>query len=154
MDLIDTANARSKEQEEVMNRIKQDEVCPFCEENLATYHKKPIMRTGDYWVLTENQWPYAGAKTHLFAIARKHITSLDEISRDAAAELFELFQEGMREKNIPGGTFAMRFGGVKPGYASSVSHLHAHLIEPDLDDPEHPGIKFPMSKAAKKSSGA
>lgn len=128
-----------------MAEIEKANVCPFCSENLKTYHKKPIHEEGDYWILTENQWPYEGSKIHLFAIAKTHIVSLDELTPEAGAELFELFKKGAKKFGIIGGTVAMRFGPTIQ-YASSVKHLHAHLIEPDVENPEHQGIKFPVSK--------
>ena len=54
---------------------------------------------------------------------------------EAGKELIELFQEEAIKRNIPGGGIALRFGKnpEKGNYGSSVLHLHAHLIEPDLE---------------------
>lgn len=145
MSFIHPKNVRTADQAEIMDQIAEDGVCPFCPENLSRYHKEPIHEEGTYWILTENQWPYEGAKIHLFAIAKNHIELIEELSPEASAELFELFKRGAKKFGIVGGTVAMRFGPTIQ-YASSVKHLHAHFIEPDVQNPDHPGIKFPVSK--------
>jgi diadenosine tetraphosphate (Ap4A) HIT family hydrolase len=148
MEFVHLGNARTKEQEAVMQKSIADGVCPFCSENVSKYHKKPIYAEGTYWLLTENQWPYDGAKNHLLAITKEHVESLQDLDPQAGTELFELFQKEMKERGIDGGTMALRFGS-HPKYANTVKHLHAHLIDPDVEDPAHPGIKFTVSKAAK-----
>ena len=145
MNFIRLENARTEEQGSVMRQIAKDNVCPFCSEHLSTYHKKPILTEGKHWVLTENQWPYEGTKVHLLAITKKHATSIADLSPEASAELFELFKNAAKDFGIIGGTLAIRFG-PSTKYASSVFHLHAHLIEPDVENSNHQGVKFPVSK--------
>lgn len=147
MDYIRLENARTDEQRETMRQIAKDNVCPFCSANLAEYHKKDIISEGKYWLLTENQWPYEGAKSHLLAISRDHVESLGDLDPEAGAELFKLFQNAIKEFSIEGGTLALRFGNHSK-YASTVKHLHAHLIDPDVNNPEHEGVKFTVSKPA------
>lgn len=146
-DYVALENSRLDEQCQVMRQIIADGVCPFCPENLARYHKQPILRAGKYWVLTHNQWPYGGTKHHLLIIYKTHIEHLEEMAPAAGQEMIELFQGASKEYGVSGGGLAMRFGG--PEYGSTVRHLHAHLIHPDLDDPQHPGIKFGISKGKK-----
>ena len=145
MSFVNLKNVRTDKQEAVMRQIEADGVCPFCSENLSKYHKKPIFFEGRFWFLTENQWPYEGSKIHLLAIAKSHVDSLQDLPPEAGAELIELFGKGAKKFDIRGGTIAMRFGPTIQ-YASSVRHLHAHFIEPDVNNPDHLGIKFPISK--------
>lgn len=141
-------NARTPEQRALMEKIIQDGVCPFCADHLRTYHPKPILKETDYWFFTENMSPYIGTKHHyLFIYKPSHIESPAELSPEASADLMGLAQWAIKEYGIEGGTIAMRFG-AKKKYSNSVLHLHAHLIEPDVDTPGHPGIKFPVSKSS------
>jgi diadenosine tetraphosphate (Ap4A) HIT family hydrolase len=127
MTQVNVTNARSEEYANELRRIQADKVCPFCEEHLLTYHKKPIIATGAHWVLTENDYPYDGAVHHLLIISRKHVEHFEEISSEAQQELFALFTQEVRERGIKGGTILMRFG--ETNYTGgSVSHLHAQLI--------------------------
>ncbi len=145
-EFLNFGNVRTAEQRALMERIAKDGVCPFCAEHLRTYHPKPILKETPFWFFTENMMPYKGTKRHfMFIYKPSHVTSPLELSAEATADLFAIAQEAIQEYGIEGGTIAMRFGS-KAKYANSVAHLHAHLIEPDVDDPAHEGVKFPVSK--------
>lgn len=117
----------------VIGKIIEDGVCPFCPENIRKYHKNPILKEGKYWLLTKNFYPYEGAKYHLLIIHKRHIEKFNEISRDAWQELKTLISGFLKKKNIPGGTFFIRFGDTAYTGAS-VSHLHANLVSPEGKD--------------------
>jgi diadenosine tetraphosphate (Ap4A) HIT family hydrolase len=130
---ITLSNARSDAQRAVMKEIEDRRECPFCIENLTKYHKNPILKEGKFWLLTENQWPYDKVKNQLLAIYKTHIEHLTEMDPEAGAELISMFAEEAKERSIEGGGIAIRFGSSPDGnYGSSVLHIHAHLIEPDL----------------------
>src|SRR3989338_2630132 len=59
---INMDTVRLESQRKTMEEIKKQDHCPFCIENLAIYHKNPILKEGKFWLLTENQWPYANIK--------------------------------------------------------------------------------------------
>ena len=126
----------------VIAKIKEDGVCPFCEKNLPNYHKKPILKKGKYWLLTDNMYPYEGAKYHLLFVHREHIDHLRKMTTEAWAELYELVEEAIKERNIKGGAFLMRFG--ETSYTgASVTHLHANLI---VADPSREGSRPIMTR--------
>lgn len=130
---INLSSVRREDQKKVMEEIRDQGHCPFCRENLDAYHKNPLLKEGKFWLLTENQWPYEKVKHQLLAIYKTHVEHLTELDPEAGRELFEMFSEEARKRQIPGGGFAMRFGASEDGnYGSSVNHVHAHLIEPDL----------------------
>jgi diadenosine tetraphosphate (Ap4A) HIT family hydrolase len=128
------ANLRRDDQKEIYAKIEDEKHCPFCTENLLKYHKKPIVKDGKYWVLTDNQWPYEKIKHQLLAVYKTHIEHLTEMDPEAGKELIEMFQAECKKRNIPGGGVAIRFGSNPEfgSYGNSVLHIHAHLIEPDL----------------------
>lgn len=139
--LINVGSARTDHQRQVMEEIKEQDICPFCEENLRKFHKREILKKGKHWVLTPNQWPYDFTKLHLIAIARKHVEHLNDLPPDAFAELFELFQWAEQKYKLDHGAVAMRFGNVE-GTGSTVLHLHAHLIVSDYDQPDYETVRF------------
>lgn len=146
------ANVRREDQKKVMEEIADAKHCPFCPENLAKYHKNPIIKDGKFWVLTDNQWPYEKIKHQLLAIYKTHIEHIKDMDPEAGAELMAMFKDESIKRNIPGGGIMIRFGSnpEKGSYGNSVLHLHAHLVEPDLDalDPEE---RWRMSFGKKKS---
>ena len=125
---LDHSEARTKEQKELMEKIEQDGVCPFCAEYFTKYHPKQIIKETNSWFFTENMSPYEGTTKHfLFVYKIAHVTSPSNITSKSRAELFELIQWTIEEYDIAGGSFFMRFG--EGGYnGSSVEHLHAQLI--------------------------
>ncbi len=147
---------RREDQRQVMEEIKKQGHCPFCPENLDKYHKNPILKEGKFWILTENQWPYEKIKHQLLAIYKTHIEHIKDIEPEAGEELFLMFKEEANKRNIPGGGVAIRFGKSEHGnYGSSVLHIHAHLVEPDLEKLEETEawkFKFGEPKNYKKKS--
>lgn len=129
-DFINLNNARKQEQIEVMQKIAQQNHCPFCEENLRLYHKEPILKETQYWLLTKNQWPYQHTKHHFLLIYKKHVTQLRELDPEAGSELFALVKELENKYQFEGGGFSMRFGDTDFS-AGTVNHLHVQLIVPD-----------------------
>lgn len=121
-------NARTDEQRALMAQIELDGVCPFCPDHFTKYHPKPIIKETDYWFVTENMSPYEGTTLHLlFVYKPSHISSLADISPEAAVDLFSLLTWATREYHIEGGSFFIRFGDMRWN-GSSVQHLHAQLI--------------------------
>lgn len=151
---INTKVIRREDQRIVMEEIQKQGHCPFCRENLAKYHKNPILKEGKFWLLTNNQWPYEKVKYQMLAIYKTHIEHLTEIDPEAGKELFEIFAEAVKERNIEGGGVAMRFGSsIHGNYGASVLHIHVHLIEPDLaslEETEAWRFKFGQPKNYKK----
>ncbi len=115
----------------VIQKIRHDGVCPFCPQHLTQYHKRPIIKNGRFWLLTDNMYPYRGAAHHLLLIHKKHIESITDISPRAWGELLKLTQAETKKRRIGGGTFYLRFGDTAYTGAS-VTHLHANLISPDI----------------------
>ncbi len=139
----------------MMEEIRRQGHCPFCRENLENYHTNPILKEGKFWIVTENQWPYEKVKHQLLAIYKIHIEHIKEMEPGAGDELIALFAEETERRNIKGGGVAIRFGSSEHGnYGSTVLHIHAHLIEPDLEqlgETEAWKFKFGQPKNYKKA---
>lgn len=146
---VDIANSRKEDQRAIMERIVEEGHCPFCLDNLRLYHQAPILKDGDFWILTPNQWPYENTQHHLLAISKTHIENLSEISPAAAGELFAFFAEYIVQHDIPGGGFAMRFGDTNYS-AGTVKHLHAQFIIPDIHKADFKPVRFKIGKDLEK----
>lgn len=127
---INVNNSRKQEQIEVMQKIAEQQHCPFCLENLKLYHKQPILEEGRYWILTTNQWPYQHTKYHFLLIYKEHATKLADLKAEAGAELFTMLKKLEKKYHFEGGGFAMRFGDTDFS-AGTVNHLHVQLVVPD-----------------------
>lgn len=142
---VDIDNAREEEQKKVMQDIIKSDHCPFCEENLGKYHSETMIKEGKFWILTKNKWPYDHTKLHLLVIYKEHVTNLAGLDPEAGKELFEFLKWAEKEYVIPGGGLAMRFGDTNYS-AGTVNHLHAQLVQPDLDSPGYEPVRIKIGK--------
>ncbi len=123
---VNIQNARHGKYLAIIKQIKQHGICPFCPPYLSIYHKKPIVRRGKYWLVTENMYPYKNTRHHFLFIHKTHIHSLSQLSNPAWKELLGHGKWLTRKYRIPGGMLFVRFG--NPLYTgSSVKHLHAQM---------------------------
>jgi len=128
---VNIKNARKGEYKKVIKEIARTGKCPFCKENFK-YHKKPVFKRKDEWFLTDNTWPYKNTKHHLVIIGDKHKENFSELTKKDLTAVAFLVNWAIKKWKIRGGGVAMRFG--KTDYTgASVSHLHFHIISPELD---------------------
>jgi ATP adenylyltransferase len=112
---------------QIINKIVEDGVCPFCPEYLAVYHPNPVIKEGQYWLYTKNAYPYKGTVHHFLIIHKAHIEDFKDITPAAWLELQELINAMAHDHGIKGGALVCRFGETKYTGAS-VAHLHAQII--------------------------
>jgi len=137
---IDPRNTREDSQRKVFEEIIKDGVCPFCRNHLSKYHK-PQIHERVYWLVTENQWPYKGAKKHTLIILRRHEEDISSLKYNEWLELLSILKEVSKEEGVSGGAIGMRFGDTLSSGAT-VNHIHAHIVVPDTDDLDYEPIKF------------
>lgn len=132
---VNLNNARPGVYSEVIKKIGENKICPFCPEHLHSIHPNPIQEK-KYWLITDNAYPYKPKKEHILLIHKTHIGDVSELSNEAWIELKNIIDNLKSERNISGGSFIMRFGNTKYTGAS-VTHLHAHIFQSDPDNPEY-----------------
>jgi dihydrofolate reductase len=126
---IEMRSVRTDEQRQTMEKILEAGHCPFCPENLHLWHKPRILREGEHWLVTYNQWPYPNSEVHLLILLKTHAVDLSELPQGAGEEYFELIKWVEQEFGIAGGATWMRFGEpIITG--ASVRHLHAQIMAP------------------------
>lgn len=136
--------ARTSEQRDVLREIIDDGVCPFCIESLNKYHKLPILKEGDFWLTTENQWPYKFTQSHYLIIAKQHIETITELAPGAFEELGDHAKSLIEEHGMGYGGLAMRFGAPE-NTGASVRHLHAHLLRAAENLTDGQKLRFKLS---------
>ena len=144
-DFVDIDNTRKPEQVKVMEQVIETGECPFCLKNLKKYHRTPILKETDHWVLTRNAWPYDNTREHFLIILKTHKERLSELCVEEGADFFKLIGWIEKEFNLSGGGVAMRFGDTNYS-AATIKHLHAQLIVPDIDKPDFKPTRFKIGK--------
>lgn len=134
-DFVNTGNAQRAGYGSVVEKIAQDKICPFCEDNLPKIHPNPL-DVREYWTVTKNAYPYKPTRQHVLLIHRVHVAHLSELSSAAWSELQDILRELSAKLGIEGATLVMRFGDTR-FTGASVTHLHAQLVQGDPDDSEY-----------------
>ncbi|MDQ8046565.1 MAG: HIT family protein [Solirubrobacteraceae bacterium] len=133
--LYDISAARTDHQREYMEQLTRDGICIFCPEHVAEYHREPIEHHGEYWYVTKNDYPYAGAEAHYLIVPHAHVTSFDELPDAAGAELWAI-KRMLKEQLAPLATATVERSGDMHYNGGSVAHLHTHFValpaEPEL----------------------
>ncbi|MBI2409984.1 HIT domain-containing protein [Candidatus Kaiserbacteria bacterium] len=127
---VDTKNALIVKREEYVNALEAilaGGFCPFCEKHLFKHHRRPLIFKGRYWLVTENSWPYEGARLHFLFIARPHIEATEKISTVMWGELQSLYRKLVKKYQLSGATLVIRSGDTR-FTGASVNHLHGHVV--------------------------
>lgn len=140
---VELQHSRSLEQTNVMERIAKRGECPFCIENLQKEHTLPIEEK-KYWIVTENQYPYAQAKKHILIISKKHAERLEDLSLSAFKQLGTIVKELERLYMVESGALCMRFGNPQFN-GGTVNHLHFHFIVPKKPEEGSEPLRFRIS---------
>jgi ATP adenylyltransferase len=141
---VNIDNARPGVYTDVIKKIEQDKICPFCPEHLHSIHPNPIEEKR-YWIITDNAYAYKPKKEHVLLIHKTHISKISEISNEAWSELKGIIDSEQQNRNISGGTLMMRFGETRYTGAS-VTHLHVHLFQSDPDSEDYDKTKGVLTR--------
>lgn len=142
---VDVNNARNDEMVKVLEQIVTEGIDPFSLDHMGKHHKKPILKIGKHWFVTENQWMYPNSKHQFVFVTIKYAESFTDLDPEVFVELLSLATEFCEEYSIKGGALCMRFGDTSLTGAT-VKHLHAQLIESDT---EKGTVVFPIGKSKK-----
>lgn len=140
----DLRHARVRAQTKKMEELIRLGVCAFCEEHFESFHDHPIEFETPHWLVSKNDYPYEGAALHLLLVARKHVTTLAELSPEARADFLEVVARIEREWKLPSYAIGMRVGDPELN-GSTVEHLHGHVVVGATDEPDHEPVRFKMS---------
>lgn len=124
--------ARTPEQKRQLQEILDTGECPFCGNNLAKWHKGDVIRKGKGWILTSNDNPYPNIKLHFLLISESHAESLNDISAEQGASLWNYLKFVEKKYSIASGAAIIRFGDPEEN-GGSVRHLHIHVLVADQD---------------------
>jgi diadenosine tetraphosphate (Ap4A) HIT family hydrolase len=124
--------ARTAAQREYMERLEAAGICIFCREHIADFHAEPVEYDGEHWFVTKNAYPYTGTSAHYLIVARRHVSSFDELPDAAGAELWAI-KRRLKAQLGPVSTATIERSGEMAFNGGSVAHLHTHFVIPDTE---------------------
>ncbi|MFZ2167647.1 MAG: HIT domain-containing protein [Minisyncoccia bacterium] len=144
---VDKANstiAKRGDYTKTLDAIIAGGFCPFCEEHLLKHHTRPVLHKNKHWLVTENAWPYPGARFHFLFIPRTHVETIEDVSPAMWTDFQKLYRKTVAENKIKGATLMLRSGDTR-FTGASVNHLHAHLISGSPRTKNSKPISVPVS---------
>ena len=137
--------ARGADQRARMRSLEADGICIFCLEHADRLQREPVEHTGEHWYVTRNDFPYEGAGAHYLIVARRHVTSFQELPDEAGAELWRIRRELAERLGAVSYATVERSGDMRFN-GGSVAHLHVHLLA--LDPAPARTVRFRVSARA------
>lgn len=124
----DIGNARSFDQAQNMRALAAAGKCLFCSDGLTFAEKQPVFQ-GVYWYVKPNDYPYKGAKIHVMAVPRRHVTLPNELTLDELQELYQIVIPWLQQSHeLQGCSGLFRFGDTRYTGAT-IHHFHMHFIQ-------------------------
>lgn len=125
--LYDLERVRSPQQRALYEDLTRKGICMFCRDG-HEIAGVPVIKTGTYWTLARNRYPYSGAQGHYMCLYNDHVTSSDAVDPASWNELMQLFREqSLEDFGHTNFSVAMRHGAMAHT-CSTVAHLHVHCL--------------------------
>lgn len=144
MSLYYLGNSRTPAQRAEMLDLEARGVCVFCPEHLAQDPNQPILYRTAHWTVTPNEFPYKGTRLHLLLVPDEHVTDLADLSPQAQQDFFAVLTWVRDHHRLTHYGLAVR-NGLCEYTGGTVRHLHVHLLQGDVDDPDHEPVRVKLS---------
>jgi dihydrofolate reductase len=128
--MVDPRYARTARYAQDLDEIIAAGVCPFCPRTFL-WHSEPMLRKMGRWLITRHAHPYENARHHFLLVCIDHKEGYDELTAADQLAIGRLVNWAVANFGMEGACVAMRFGATSYT-GSTVRHLHAHLIQPEL----------------------
>ncbi len=121
-------NARNETYKKQLQQILESGICPFCPDGV-TVKDQPIIKENQSWFATYNAHPLANTITHIMVTAKRHFTTIDDLSPNEWADFVEIKKSLKEIANMTGDVTYGR-SGEPLVTGATVSHFHFHIIVP------------------------
>ncbi|MCW3033948.1 MAG: hypothetical protein JWM60_2293 [Solirubrobacterales bacterium] len=139
--------ARGSGQLERMRSLEAEGVCIFCPEHAGRWQREPVEHTGEHWYVTRNDFPYEGTAAHYLIVARRHVSTFQELPDAAGAELWQIRRELAERLGALAFATIERSGEMRLN-GGSVAHLHVHMVA--LEPAPAKTVRFRVSARAER----
>jgi ATP adenylyltransferase len=137
-------NYRTQQQLEDMIRLEAEGTCTFCPEHLAKDSDRRVVHRTSRWTVTPNEFPYRGTRLHLLLVPDEHVTDMLDLSDEAKADLWTALDWVRAEYGLTFYSLIARNGECE-FTGATVRHVHLHMLQGDVDDPRHEGVRTRLS---------
>jgi ATP adenylyltransferase len=142
MSLYYPPNYRTREQLAQMHELEAAGVCIFCPEHLPEY--RPLLHRTENWTVVPNKYPYRGTRLHFLLIPDEHVDDLVDLSARSHADFWTAMRWVRDEHGLGYYGLAARNGDCA-FTGGTIRHVHLHVLQGDVDDPEHVAVRVKLS---------
>ena len=127
-----------------MRRLETEGKCLFCPAHLDTQSGQRVLMRTESWSVTENKYPYHGAKLHLLLIPSLHVTDILALPENVLADFWVALALAKKSFELNFYGLGARCGECRYT-GGTIQHLHIHLIVGDVEDANHEGVRLKLS---------
>jgi diadenosine tetraphosphate (Ap4A) HIT family hydrolase len=146
-------NHRTPSQLDDMRRLEADGVCIFCPDSGNESTERLIIHRTALWTVRRNMFPYPGTRLHLLLVPDQHVTDLADLAPDARADFWTALAWARDTHALTHYGLVTR-NGLCEFTGGTIRHVHVHIAQGDVDDPEHPGVRVKVSSRPRSRPSA
>lgn len=139
MNLYHLSNHRTPEQLADMLALEAAGRCVFCDLD------QEILYESEHWTVTPNEFPYPGTRLHLLLVPHEHVTDLLDLSPPAQQDFWPTLAWVRTHYTLTFYGLGVRCGDCARTGAT-ITHVHAHVIVGDVEDPTHQPVRMKLSQ--------
>lgn len=144
MSLYYLGNSRASEQLSEMRQLETEGKCLFCPEQLDAYPAQRVLTKINGWSVTENRYPYKGARLHLLLIPRLHVSDILALPPDLLADFWLALAWVKNNYALAFYGLGIRCGDCRYT-GGTIQHLHVHVVVGDIENPGHEPVRLKLS---------
>ena len=142
MTLYYFGNFRVDEQLAEMRRLEVEGVCLFCPGHLPAASE--VLHRTARWTVVPNRYPYRETRLHLLLVPDEHVTDMADLSEDAQCDFWTALRWVKVQYGLGHYGLAAR-NGDSEFTGGTIRHLHIHVLQGEVDDPDHQGVRVRLS---------
>jgi|RhiMetdeSRZDD1v2_1073273.scaffolds.fasta_scaffold227141_2 ATP adenylyltransferase len=142
MSLYYPPNYRTAEQLAQMHQLEAEGVCLFCPEHLPNF--RPVLHRTEHWSVVANQFPYRGTRLHFLMLPDEHVEDIVDLSPASQVDFWTALRWIRDEQGLEYYGLAARNGDCA-FTGGTIRHVHLHVLQGDVSDPEHVGVRVKLS---------
>lgn len=127
-----------------MKTLEARQVCLFCPEHLIGDSEHVIFHATEWWTVTNNRYPYNGARSHVLLVPSVHVKDIAELPAQAKDDFWNVLDWSRARWDMAFYGLGVRCGDFRYTGAT-LEHVHVHLIVGDVFDPDHEPIRMKFS---------
>jgi diadenosine tetraphosphate (Ap4A) HIT family hydrolase len=135
-------NFRVDEQLAEMRRLEREGICLFCPDRLSTASQ--VLHRTAQWTVVPNRYPYRETRLHLLLVPDEHVTDMADLSEGAQHDFWAALRWVKLHYGLAHYGLAAR-NGESEFTGGTIRHLHIHVLQGDVDQPDHQGVRVRLS---------